>query len=159
MFDQDFLDIYLRDHFAGATAGLDLAKRMSRESPGGPLKEIASEIESDRQILRDLMSSLDLGPSLPKTVLGWLGEKAARLKLNDRVFRRSPLSDLLELEMLITGVSGKLQLWRALAEIASDPRMAQLDFAALGRRAEEQRLRLEELHGRAARKALEESSV
>ncbi len=150
--ERDLLDTYLRDHFAGATAGLDLAKRMSRESPDGPLKQIAGEIESDRQILRDLMSSLDLGPSLPKTVLGWLGEKAARLKLNDRVFRRSPLSDLLELEMLIVGVSGKLQLWRALAEIASaDPRMAQLDFAALGRRAEEQRLRLEGLHEQAAR--------
>ena len=85
MLNQDLLDIYLRDHFAGATAGLDLAKRMSGDSPGGPLKEIAGEIESDRQILRDSMSSLDLRPSLPKTVLGWFGEKAARLKLNDRV--------------------------------------------------------------------------
>ena len=159
MSDQDLLDIYLRDHFAGATAGRDLAKRMSRESPGGPLSEIADEIESDRQTLRNVMSSLDLRPSLLKTVIGWFGEKAARLKLNDRVFRRSPLSGVLELEMLIAGVSGKLQLWRALAEIASaDPRLAPFDFAALGRRAEEQRRRLEELHGRAARKALAETS-
>jgi hypothetical protein len=157
MSDQDLLDTYLRDHLAGATAGLDLAKRMSGDLPGGSLREIAAEIESDRQILRGLMSSLGLRPSLLKTVLAWFGEKAARLKLNDRVCRRSPLSDLIELEVLIVGVSGKLQLWRALAQITSaDPRLERFDFAALGRRAEEQRLRLEELHGRAARKALAE---
>jgi hypothetical protein len=155
MSDRDLLDIYLRDHFAGGTAGLDLAKRMSGDSPGGPLSEIAAEIESDRQTLRDLMSSLDLRPSLLKTVIGWLGEKATRAKLNDRVFGRSRLSGLLQLEVLIAGVSAKLQLWRALAEIASvDRRLERFDFAALGRRAEEQRRRLEELHERAARKAL-----
>jgi hypothetical protein len=55
------------------------------------------------------------------------------------------------------GVSGKLQLWRALAEIASaDRRLEHFDFAALGRRAEEQRRRLEELHERTARQALGE---
>jgi hypothetical protein len=155
MSDRDLLDIYLRDHFAGATAGLDLAKRMSRNSPSGTLSEIAAEIESDRQALRDLMSALDLRPSMLKTAIAWLGEKAARVKLNGRVFGRSPLSDLLELEVLITGVSGKLQLWRGLAEIAAaDRRLGQFDFAALARRAEGQRQRLEELHGRAAHKAL-----
>jgi hypothetical protein len=154
MSNRDLLDIYLRDHFAGATAGLDLAKRMSG-TRRRPLSEIAAEIESDRQTLRDLMSSVDLRPSLLKTVIGWFGEKAARAKLNDRVFGRSRPSGLLELEVLIVGVSGKLQLWRALAEIASvDRRLELFDFAALGRRAEEQRRRLEEVHARAARKAL-----
>jgi hypothetical protein len=155
MLDRDLLDIYLSDHFAGATAGQDLAKRMSGDLPGGPLSEIAAEIESDRQTLRDLMAALYLKPSLLKTMAGWFGEKAGRIKLNGRVFGRSPLSGLLELELLITGVSGKLQLWRALAEVASaDARLERFDFTALGRRAEEQRRRLEELHERAARKAL-----
>jgi hypothetical protein len=101
------------------------------------------------------MAALYMKPSLLKTVIGWFGEKAGRIKLNGRVFGRSPLSGLLELELLITGVSGKLQLWRALAEIASaDSRLEQFDFTALGRRAEEQRRRLEELHERTARKTL-----
>jgi hypothetical protein len=91
---------------------------MSGDSSGGPLSEIAAEIESERRTLRELMAALDLKPSPLKTVIGWLGEKASRMKLNGRVFGRSPLSRLLELELLITGVSGKLQLWRALAEIA-----------------------------------------
>ena len=155
MLDGDLLDIYVSDHFAGATAGLNLAKRMSGDSPAGPLSAIAAEIEDDRQTLRGLMAALNLRPSLLKTVIGWFGERAGRMKLNDRLFNRSPLSGLLELEMLIAGVSGKLQLWRALAEIASeDSRLEPFDFTALGRRAEEQRQRLEELHERAARKAL-----
>ena len=91
-------------------AGLNLAKRMSGASPAGPLSRIAAEIESDRQTLRRLIATLNLRPSLLKTVIGWFGERAGRMKLNHRLFNRSPLSDLLELEMLIAGVSGKLQL-------------------------------------------------
>ena len=128
---------------------------MSGDSPSGALSEIAAEIESDRQTLRDLRAALYLKPSLLKTAIGWFGEKAGRIKLNERLFGRSRRNGLLELEVLIAGVSGKLQLWPALAEIASeDSRLEQFDFTALGRRAEEQRRRLEELHERAARKAL-----
>jgi hypothetical protein len=117
--------------------------------------KIAAEIASDRQTLRDLMAALELRPSLLKTVTGWLGEKAARVKLNDRVSSRSPLGGLLELEVLIGGVSGKLQLWRALNAIyAADSRLGRFDFTKLAQRAEEQRRGLEELHERAARKAL-----
>ena len=130
MLDRDLLDVYLSDHFAGATAGLDHAKRMSKDSPD--VSEIAAEIQSDRQTLRDLMAALYLKPSLLKTAIGWFGEKAGRMKLNDRVFGRSPLSRLLELELLIAGVSGKLQLWRALAAVASaDSRLEQFDFRRL----------------------------
>lgn len=155
MLDKEVLDTYLSDHFAGATAGLNLAKRMSRDSPAGPLSEIAAEVESDRQTLRRLMATLNLRPSLLKTAIGWFGEKAGRIKFNERLFGRSGRNGLLELEVLIAGVSGKLQLWRALAEIASeDSRLEQFDFTALDRRAEEQRRRLEELHESAARKAL-----
>jgi hypothetical protein len=128
---------------------------MSAESQDGPVSEVAAEIESDRETLRDLMAALELRPSPLKTVIGWLGEKAARVKLSDRAVGGSSLSRLLELELLITGVSGKLQLWRALAAVAgADPRLRQFDFIALGQRAEEQRRRLEQLHERVARTAL-----
>ena len=39
MLDRDLLDIYLSDHFAGATAGLDLAKRMSGTRRAGPERD------------------------------------------------------------------------------------------------------------------------
>ena len=59
----------------------------------------------------------------------------------------APLSDVLELEGLIIGVSGKLQLWRGLALIAPrDGRLEQFDFERLAQRAADQRRRLEELH-------------
>jgi hypothetical protein len=154
--DRELLDIYLADHFAGATGGLDLAKRMAKGDPtDGTLSQIAGEIETDRKTLRDVMAALDLSPSLVKSTIGWLAEKAGRLKLNDRVLGPSPLSPLLELEGLIAGVSGKLQLWRALAQLApADPRLARFDFGALAERAETQRRRLEGLHQQAASQAL-----
>jgi hypothetical protein len=128
---------------------------MSGGFQDGAMSGVADEIESDRQTLRDLMTALGLRPSALKTVIAWLSEKAARVKLSDRAVGGSSLSRLLELELLITGVSGKLQLWRALAAVAGeDPRLRQFDFIALGQRAEEQRRRLEQLHERAARKAL-----
>src|SRR5207244_4469227 len=82
MLDGDLLDIYLSDHFYGATAGLNLAKRMSGASPAGPLSEIAAEIESDRQTLRGVMTALHLRPSLLKTVTGWCGDRAGRVTAN-----------------------------------------------------------------------------
>jgi hypothetical protein len=72
-----------------------------------------------------------------------------------QTYARSSARDLLELEALIAGVSGKLQLWRGLGEIAStQPRLRGFDFAGLSRRAEDQRRRLEGLHAPAARDAL-----
>ena len=153
--DREPLHIYLRDHFAGATAGLDLARRMARNAPGEPLSEIAAQIELDRRTLREVMSALELTPAPLKTAIGWTAEKATRLRLKDRAFGRASPRDVLELETLIAGVSGKLQLWRGLAELASvDKRLREFDFAGLGGRAEEQRRRLEELHELAVRDSL-----
>jgi hypothetical protein len=159
MSDQDLLSTYLRDHFAGSTGGLELARRTAQQLPERDMDEIAAEIAADRETLRELMSRLDVDPSTLKAGMGWLGERIGRLKLNQRMFGRSPLSDVLELEGLIIGVSGKLQLWRGLARIApTDGRLKQFDFERLAQRAEDQRRRLEELHAQAIGRALEGGS-
>jgi hypothetical protein len=151
------MQTYLRDHFAGATAGLELANRMARSAPRGPLPAIAAEIESDRQTLREVLVALDLRPSALKTALGWLAEKAGRVPLSARITAPRQTRALLELETLTAGVTGKLQLWRALADVAStESRLRQFDFAELARRAEGQRSRLEELHAHLVREALGE---
>src|SRR5687768_16274754 len=98
MGDKDPLRDYLRDHFAGATAGLDLAKRMARHAPDGPLSEIAAEIEADRQTLRGVMSALESAPAPLKTMVGWIVEKATRVSLVARVSGRPSRRELLELE-------------------------------------------------------------
>ncbi len=154
--DQELLDVYLSDHFAGSTGGLELARRMASTQPDSEvLAPIATEIEEDRETLRQIMDATGVSPPAIKSALGWLAEKAGRLKLNERVFGRSPLSDVIELEGLIAGVSGKLQLWRALLPVAErDDRLAAFDFTALSERAESQRARLEQVHAKAVGRAL-----
>jgi hypothetical protein len=49
------------------------------------------------------------------------------------------------------GVTGKLELWRGLERnVDADPRLEREELSDLARRAEDQRSRLERLHGRAA---------
>lgn len=156
--DRNLLGIYLTDHLAGSQAGLELAKRARGANEGTrfgpPLAELVKEIERDRETLVEVMSAVDVKPVTVKQLLAWSGEKLGRLKLNGQLRGYSPLSRVVELEGLLIGVSGKLQLWRTLAVVArSDDRLAGFDFGALANRAEQQRTRLEDLHGDAAGEA------
>lgn len=53
-------------------------------------------------------------PQYAKLALARLAEVVGRLKPNGRVVRRSPLSPVVELEALATGIHGKLLLWELL---------------------------------------------
>ncbi|MEV6319531.1 hypothetical protein [Streptomyces sp. NPDC051776] len=122
------LHTYLNDHLAGATAGVELARRMVREygdSPfGNDLKRLAAEIDQDRQALLRLMFRLEVPARRYKIYGAWVGEKVGRLKPNGRILRRSRISPLLELEALQLGVSGKFLLWESLSlAAADDPRL------------------------------------
>ncbi|USX52734.1 SRPBCC family protein [Lentzea sp. HUAS12] len=113
----ELLGIYLNDHLAGATAGTELARRISRTHP--ELRVLADDIEADRKELLDFMREVGVESRPHKEALGWLTEKAGRLKLNGRVLGRSPLSDVLELEALRVGIEGKTALWRTLRRLGS----------------------------------------
>jgi hypothetical protein len=152
-----YLKIYLQDHFAGATAGVELAKRAAANNEGDaefgePLRRIAGEIDDDREQLRRLMARLDVEPDRIKTTLFWAGEKAGRLKLNGELLSFSPLSRHLEIEGLISGVSGKLSLWRVLIAVeGAHPQLDPEELTALATRAEDQLERLHELRDTAGR--------
>jgi hypothetical protein len=153
MTDDGFLGLYLNDHLAGATAGTELAKRLARG--GGPaadrLAGLAAEVREDRDALLDVMAALDVPVRRYKEVLGWVGEKAGRLKLNGRVLSRSPLSRVVELEAMLLGIEGKAALWRTLrARAAADSRLAVGRFDILIGRAREQAELVEELRVTAA---------
>jgi hypothetical protein len=159
MLDQKRLGIYLNDHLAGSTVGLDLARRALGHNKGNDygrfLTTLASEIESDRETLKGLMRHLEIGEDQVKKVVGWAGEKLGRLKLNGQLLGYSPLSRLLELEGLCLGVEGKLELWRSLKLIVSeDARLTGFDFDNLIDRAERQREVLERNRLRASEEAL-----
>jgi hypothetical protein len=151
------LGIYLNDHLAGATAGVELARRLrssNRDDPelGTPLTEICAEVEADRDALRRTMERLGIRRSCLKPAAAWAGEKLGRMKLNGQLRGYSPLSRVVELEMLAIGIAGKARMWRSLAG-ALGGELAGLDFGALAERADGQRARVEELHRLAARRA------
>ena len=156
--NEKYLRIYLQDHLAGSTAGLELARRTRGANEGTeygpPLAKIADEIDADRRMLQGIMEDLGFGADKLKNMAAWGLEKVGRLKLNGELTSYSPLSRVVELEGLLTGITGKLGLWLALLQIApSEPR---LDADMLGRlrdRAEEQRATVEELREKAAREA------
>jgi hypothetical protein len=149
------LAIYLNDHLAGATGAVELARRARAANRGtafeAPLERIAAELDEDRAALVDVMRRLGVTRDPVKEWAAWLAEKGGRLKLNGRLASYSPLSRVLELEVLALGVEGKRALWRALARVAADDaRLAGVDLAALGRRADAQRRLLDGERLRAA---------
>jgi hypothetical protein len=156
--DDRLLAIYLNDHLAGSTAGLELARRTLSQNRNGslaePLSRLVEEIEQDRESLRSVMRRLGAVPNPVKTTFARLAERTGRLKLNGRLLGYSPLSLVEELEALRLGVWGKLALWRALQETrAADPRLEGVDLEELARRAEAQAEELEAMRLKASRRA------
>lgn len=153
--DDRYLGLYLNDHLAGATAGTELAKRLAgehKDEPGGQaLAGLADDVGEDRAALLAVMATLDVPVRRYKEVLGWLGEKAGRLKLNGQVLSRSPLSKVIGLEAMLLGIEGKAALWRTLrARAAADSRLAVGGFDILLGRAREQAELVESLRVLAA---------
>ena len=155
-----YLPIYLNDHYAGSTLGLELAKRAAKNNNGnaefGPaLAALATEIDEDRDELRRIMERLGVSEDRIKAGLFWMGEKVGRLKPNGELLQFSPLSRVVEIEGLITGVGGKLSLWRTLLELAErDDRLDEGELEMRAGRAEDQLLRLHALRGAAGLIAL-----
>ena len=147
-----YLGVYLNDHLMGSTVAVELVERAIGEYEGTELAEFLSdlkvEIEADRQTLLEIMDAAGVKPDQLKQAVGWVAEKVGRLKLNGELLHRSPLSQLVEMEGLETGISGKLQLWRALKAVPGMP-TAGHDLDELVARAESQ-LAAVELHRLAA---------
>jgi hypothetical protein len=153
------LAIYLNDHLAGATVGVELARRALKENRhndyGQFLATLTEEIAQDRRTLVQLMERLAIPRSKAKVQAAWALEKLGRLKLNGRILEYSPLSRLIELEGLAAGIDAKRAMWLSLLQIrANDERLKDFDLERLAARAEDQRRRLEPHRLSAAREAL-----
>src|SRR5262245_50708174 len=151
---RQFVEIYLRDHYSGSTAGLALVRRCRRANRGTMwdtmLAPIESEISEDRQSLESIMTKLGVEPSSIKSAFGAVGERITRLKSNGRLFGYSPLSRLIELETLAAGIESKRNLWRALRHVDEVTGLDATLLDELIERAKSQRKRVLELHDRAA---------
>ena len=157
------LEIYLADHAAAATAGLELARRVARSNASSSfaeaLQRLAGEIQEDRQTLKRVIAELGFRESRAKAALAWAGERAARLKLNGQVTGYSPLSRVLELEALSVGIAGKLALWQSLQSLTQvRRRLPDLDLEELAARAQRQRDEVEKLRRQAVSNAFDSAA-
>ncbi len=135
------LAIYLRDHHAAARAGTRIARRaatgVSRDLEGvGELAQVADQVEEDFGTLERVMQAEGVSPDVVKDSLATILESLGRLKPNGRLRGRARLSDVIELETLVVGITGKAALWKSLAVAA---KRADQDFEALIDRAHSQR--------------------
>ncbi|MBA3346304.1 MAG: hypothetical protein H0T44_13590 [Gemmatimonadales bacterium] len=158
MMTQEALGTYLNDHLAGSITAVEVLERAIESSEGSPLQSFLSElleaIEDDQDLLRHLLKRIGVAESPLKKAGAWLAEKAGRPKLRDSG-NPAAIGRLEMLEMLATGIYGKLALWRSLEVAASrHPELGDLDFEGLQRRAKEQHDSVEIHRLAAAREAL-----
>jgi hypothetical protein len=160
LFERRYIAIYLNDHLAGATGGLELARRSRASNEGSELgtylEELSEQIGEEREQLREIMRFLDVGEDRLKQAAAWGGEKAGRLKLNGELTSQSPLSTLVELEGLYLGVTGKLSLWRNLQRAIGE-RLDRFDLPELIARAETQLEKIDAFKLEVAAEVLDES--
>ena len=134
------LAIYVRDHHAAGRAGRRLAVRAARSVSSAvegrdQLPRVAKEIEADLESLDAIMRFEGITPSVVKDSVAVVLEGLGRLKLNGRALGRSRLSDVIELETLLIGITGKAALWRTLSRALDG---SEHDFDALIERAQAQ---------------------
>lgn len=157
--NDEVLKGYLQHHWVGSTAGAAAFRRVGRHhhDPGAAaeVRQLASEVASDREALRRIMHSVGVKPSRFGTTIARLGELAGRLKPNGRVFSRAPLTDVVELEALRLSVSGKRAGFEVLRASADDD--ARLDAHEIDRlldRAHEHQRTLDRLHVQVSRERI-----
>ena len=121
--------------------------RRTRTPPWGPSSPaLADEITAAREALRAIIEALDLRQRPYRQAAAWVAERVGRLKLNGRVRTRSPLSPLLELELMRAAVNGQAGLWETLADLAPDLGLPRERFEELAERSRGFSARLERLH-------------
>jgi hypothetical protein len=157
--EPELLAIYLRNHCTAGTGGVALLERCRRSNAdnalGATLRDILAEVQEDATLLEQTMDRLGVKPSRLGSLGASVAEKLGRLKPNGHVRSYSPLSRVLELELLMAGIDARGKLWVSLnvADPARSAVTAGLDLPALAARAEQQRQRLAEHHLAAARLA------
>jgi len=124
MIDEARLGTYLQDHYAGSSAGIELFRRAADQQSDPvtrtALAKMVQEVEEERTALERYLAAVGAKPDPLKNAGAWMVEKLSRLKPNGELIRRSPLSDVIELEALRIAVEGKAAGFRVLRRLADD---------------------------------------
>ena len=148
--DRGLLELYLNDHLSGATAGLSRVQHMVEVDGDLPihadLSQLAVELGEEHDRLRRLIQELGLTQKWYRQLPAKVGEQVGRLKLNRRIFSRSPMTPVLEVELLRGAVNAKAGLWELLQEVAPALDLDPDEWRTLVERAHEQSERLSRMH-------------
>lgn len=148
--DEKLLGLYLSDHLTGATAGLGRIERMAKDFADTPvhpeLDALAAEIRKERDQLRELIHQLGIRQRPHRQAAAWLAERAGRLKLNGRVLSRSPMTLVLESELMRAAVLAKIGGWQTLEALAPELGLEASTFTGLAEKGRTQIASLDRVH-------------
>ena len=157
-FTRDLLDLYLSDHLTGSTAGTNRLERMAADYVDTPcfaeLSRLAEEVRAEQTFLQNLIDALGIRRRRHRQAAAWLGERVARLKTDGRVLKRSPMTLLLETELMRSAVHGKIGGWQTLRANAEELGLDPETFAELITASERQIATLDQIHGYARIRAI-----
>lgn len=155
--DMDLLGLYLSDHLTGATAGAERIERMAADFVDTPvfaaLSEVAAEIRGEHLYVRHLIGELGLRRRPVAEAVSWVGERVGRLKSNGSLLERSPMTLVLEAELMRSAVIGKLGMWQTLEDNAEELGLDAAQFREFAQKAEHQRGVLDTVHSYARSRA------
>lgn len=146
----DALDTYLNNHLTAAVGALSLLEMLASDGDATHRRAdiaqtIHNEIAAEKQTLEDLMHIAGIEKKTLRNMLGWLGEKAAELKLRWDDPSGGALHQLEAVEALCVAVRGKWLLWQGLdhARAQGRPELDGFDFENLMLRSDHQRQQLD----------------
>jgi hypothetical protein len=157
---RDLLGLYLSDHLTGATAGAERIERMADDFVDTPvfarLSELTEEVRLERAFLQQLIHDLGMRQRRYRQAASWAAEHVGRLKGNGRLLSRSPLTLVLETELMRSAVIGKLGVWQTLEANADELSLDPGAFAELAANVPHQLEVLDAIHEYARTRAFRE---
>jgi hypothetical protein len=112
------LAAYLHSHVIAAAVGERLfaqAAKTWKDSPhGATLGRLSTEVSSDKAALQGITDGIGLSVPAYKQPFAWIGAQLASLGPLNPLHARTGAAGQLELEALVSAVTGKLLLWKTL---------------------------------------------
>ena len=158
---------YMADHLAGATAGHNRMQRLAQAFMNTPMygdvATIAEEVRVEQKYLQKLMNRQGFPRPGVMAPLLWAGERAARIKSYfPKDLKDVPSVLVLETELMLSAVTGKMHGWKALLQNAEALGVPPSVFEQLIEDTQSQYERLQKAHEyareRAFKKAFEYSA-
>ncbi|GAB3269548.1 hypothetical protein GCM10027449_03790 [Sinomonas notoginsengisoli] len=120
----DVLAGYLHNHVVAANSGEHLIEEAAKAwtgTPYGPtMTRLTDEIKEDSEELQRIVETLGMKVPVHKQAISWVGEQASKLAPLNPSHGSAGHHPQLELESLISAVTGKSLLWETLQLLAEE---------------------------------------